>query len=61
MADAGMSLAGIRRILVLEAEVRALTAQIEHLAGSASSAAPGSGAVGTLVEGRADVEQRAHA
>lgn len=35
MADAGMSLAGIRRILVLEAEVRALKAQIERLAGSA--------------------------
>lgn len=35
MADAGMSLAGIRRILVLEAEVCALKAQIERLAGSA--------------------------
>ncbi|MGQ0432755.1 MAG: MerR family transcriptional regulator [Microthrixaceae bacterium] len=35
MADAGMSLAGIRRILVLEAEVRALKAQIERLASSA--------------------------
>lgn len=31
MADAGMSLAGIRRILVLEAEVAALKAQIQEL------------------------------
>ncbi|MGC1511584.1 MAG: MerR family transcriptional regulator [Acidimicrobiales bacterium] len=31
MADGGMTLSGIRRILVLEAEVAALQAQVAHL------------------------------
>lgn len=34
MADAGMTLAGIRRILVLEAEVAALKAQVADLQGA---------------------------
>jgi DNA-binding transcriptional MerR regulator len=38
MADAGMTLAGIRRILVLEAEVSALRQQIAELEARASGA-----------------------
>lgn len=37
MADAGMSLAGIRRILVLETEVKALRAQLAALQPGAST------------------------
>lgn len=40
MADAGMTLAGIRRILVLEAEVAALTEEIERLRAAAGPEAP---------------------